>query len=164
MDDKFAGANLDARSAPAGRGPGWPESTHRVRQNRRRRFWTTRTRRSGAKRRTSGRPRPRAISPSPPLSVPWNSTEGHGSQKKPRKTLILGHRLATLRLQRAPDFHGKPGFFWGTFWGYRQSLPLPTFNGFQRLSREHESLSPLDFWLSYFFNVLLQLNPLIYGL
>src|ERR1700723_3806150 len=63
VDDKFAGANLDARSAPEGRGPGWPESTHRVRQNRRRRFWTTRTRRSGAKRRTSGRPRPRAISP-----------------------------------------------------------------------------------------------------
>ncbi len=32
------------------------------------RFRTTRTRRSGAKRRTSGRPRPRAIPPSPPLS------------------------------------------------------------------------------------------------
>ena len=31
------------------------------------RFWTTRMRRSGAKRRTSGRPRPRAIPPSPPL-------------------------------------------------------------------------------------------------
>ena len=38
-----------------------------VRQNRLERFWTTRTRRSGAKRRTSGRPRPRAIPPSPPL-------------------------------------------------------------------------------------------------
>ena len=35
MDDKFAGANLDARSAPEGRGPGWPESTHWFDKNRR---------------------------------------------------------------------------------------------------------------------------------
>jgi hypothetical protein len=41
--------------------------THWVRQKSRSDFWTTRTRRSGAKRRTSGRPRPRAIPPSPPF-------------------------------------------------------------------------------------------------
>jgi len=43
-------------------GPSQPTEFDKIAE----RFWTTRTRRSGAKRRTSGRPRPRAISPSPP--------------------------------------------------------------------------------------------------
>src|ERR1700730_10773245 len=40
--------------------------------------------------------------------IPWTSSEGHGSQKNPRKTLISWHILQALRPSSAPYFCGKP--------------------------------------------------------
>ena len=119
--DKIAGAILDARSAPVGRGPGWPESippsppcknkkppsfggflflrsrlcgrTHRVRQKSRSDFWTSRPSRGG--------PRPTAFMVDHSHSS-WGTlghlrTVGGGSSLGYRPSLTLSVRKSPTR-------------------------------------------------------------------